>query len=97
MVEHSLYVHDHARGRGVASALLKALVDSIEAAGLWTIQSGIFPENTAGLAVHARAGFRVIGTRERVGRHHGVWCDTSSSNAAAPTSTERRLSRSRRE
>ncbi|MFK0126933.1 GNAT family N-acetyltransferase [Streptomyces nigra] len=75
VVEHSVYVHPAARGRGVASALLKALVDSTERAGIWTIQSGIFPENTASLAVHQRAGFRVIGTRERVGRHHGVWRD----------------------
>ncbi|GKQ41958.1 GNAT family N-acetyltransferase [Streptomyces sp. A012304] len=75
VVEHSVYVHPDARGRGVASALLKALIDSTEAAGIWTIQSGIFPENTASLAVHARAGFRVIGTRERIGRLHGVWRD----------------------
>ena len=75
VVEHSVYVHPGARGRGVASALLKALIESTEAAGLWTIQSGIFPENTASLAVHARAGFRVIGTRERIGRHHGRWRD----------------------
>ncbi|XHM65493.1 GNAT family N-acetyltransferase [Streptomyces nigra] len=75
VVEHSVYVHPAARGRGVASALLKALVDSTERARIWTIQSGIFPENTASLAVHQRAGFRVIGTRERIGRHHGVWRD----------------------
>ncbi|MFF9852449.1 GNAT family N-acetyltransferase [Streptomyces litmocidini] len=76
VVEHSVYVHPGARGRGVASVLLKALVDSTEAAGIWTIQSGVFPENSASLAVHARAGFRIIGTRERVGRHRGVWRDT---------------------
>ncbi|MFD7978447.1 GNAT family N-acetyltransferase [Streptomyces sp. NPDC059071] len=76
VVEHSVYVHPEARGRGVASALLEALVASTEAAGIWTIQSGIFPENAASLAVHARAGFRVVGTRERIGRHHGVWRDT---------------------
>ncbi|MFF7776887.1 GNAT family N-acetyltransferase [Streptomyces tanashiensis] len=76
VVEHSVYVHPEARGRGVASALLDALVASTEAAGIWTVQSGIFPENAASLAVHARAGFRVIGTRERIGRLHGVWRDT---------------------
>ncbi|MEU9234028.1 GNAT family N-acetyltransferase [Streptomyces subrutilus] len=75
VVEHSVYVHPDARGRGVAGRLLAALAGSTEAAGIWTIQSGIFPENTASLAVHARAGFRVIGTRERIGRHHGVWRD----------------------
>ncbi|GGT22558.1 N-acetyltransferase [Streptomyces tanashiensis] len=76
VVEHSVYVHPDARGRGVATTLLTALIESTEAAGIWTIQSGIFPENTASLAVHARAGFRVIGSRERIGRLHGVWRDT---------------------
>ncbi|GAA0835866.1 GNAT family N-acetyltransferase [Streptosporangium amethystogenes subsp. fukuiense] len=75
VVEHSVYVHPAARGRGVGSALLAALIASTEAAGIWTIQSGVFPENTASLALHARAGFRMIGTRERIGRHHGVWRD----------------------
>lgn len=75
VVEHSVYVHPAARGRGVAGALLGALVASTEAAGIWTVQSGIFPENTASLALHRRAGFRVIGTRERIGRHHGLWRD----------------------
>ena len=75
VVEHSVYVHPDARGRGVATALLRALIASTEAAGIWTIQSGVFPENTASLALHARCGFRVVGTRERVGRHHGIWRD----------------------
>ncbi|WP_328731951.1 GNAT family N-acetyltransferase [Streptomyces caniferus] len=75
VVEHSVYVRPDTRGRGVAAALLKALIDSTEAAGIWTIQSGIFPENTASLALHKRAGFRIIGTRERIGRHQGLWRD----------------------
>ncbi|WP_330261468.1 GNAT family N-acetyltransferase [Streptomyces sp. NBC_00539] len=75
VVEHSVYVHPDARGRGVARALLDALIVSTEAAGIWTIHCGIFPENTASLALHGRAGFRTIGTRERIGRHHGVWRD----------------------
>jgi L-amino acid N-acyltransferase YncA len=75
VVEHSVYVHPDARGRGVGTALLNALIASTEAAGIWTIQSGIFPENTASLALHARAGFREVGRRERIGQHHGVWRD----------------------
>ncbi|MET7391724.1 N-acetyltransferase family protein [Streptomyces sp. NPDC005529] len=67
VVEHSVYVAPATRGRGIASAPLMVLIDSTEAAGIWTIQSEIFPENTASLAVHERAGFRVIGTRERIG------------------------------
>ncbi|MCX4757139.1 GNAT family N-acetyltransferase [Kitasatospora purpeofusca] len=76
VVEHSVYVHPDARGRGVASRLLGALIVSTETAGIWTIQSGVFQENTASLAVHAKAGFRIIGTRERIGRHRGIWRDT---------------------
>ncbi|MFD2767989.1 GNAT family N-acetyltransferase [Micromonospora eburnea] len=75
VVEHSVYVDPAARGRGVARLLLDTLIASTERAGIWTIQSGVFPENTASLALHQRAGFRVVGTRERVGRHHGRWRD----------------------
>ncbi|MEO3876193.1 N-acetyltransferase family protein [Nonomuraea sp. B12E4] len=75
VVEHSVYVHPAARRRGVGSALLQALIASTEAAGIWTIQSGIFPENVASLRLHGHAGFRVIGVRERIGRHHDVWRD----------------------
>ena len=75
VVEHSVYVHPDARGRGVGRALLEALIESTESAGIWTIQSGIFPENTASLALHAASGFRTVGIREKLGRHHGVWRD----------------------
>jgi phosphinothricin acetyltransferase len=75
VVEHSVYVDPAARGRGVGRALLDALIAATEQAGIWTIQSGIFPENTASLRLHQRAGFRVVGTRERLGRHHGRWRD----------------------
>ncbi|MFI5925731.1 GNAT family N-acetyltransferase [Micromonospora sp. NPDC051543] len=75
VVEHSVYVDPAAQGRGVGRLLLDALITSTEGAGIWTIQSGIFPENTASLALHRRAGFRVIGVRERIGRHHDRWRD----------------------
>jgi L-amino acid N-acyltransferase YncA len=75
VIEHSVYVHPAARGAGVGRELLTALITSAQAAGIWTIQSGIFPENTASLALHLAAGFRVVGTRERLGRHHGRWRD----------------------
>ena len=75
VVEHSVYVAAAARGRGVGAALLRALIGSTEAAGIWTIQSGIFPENTASLRLHERAGFRVVGVRARLGRHRGRWRD----------------------
>ena len=75
VVEHSGYVDPGARGRGVGRRLLDALIASTEAAGIWTIQSGIFPENTASIALHTSAGFRIVGTRERIGQQHGRWRD----------------------
>ncbi len=75
VVEHSVYVDPAAAGRGVGRALLAAYIASTEAAGIWTLQAGLFPENAASLALHARAGFRVVGRRERIGRMRGQWRD----------------------
>ncbi|GAA3170117.1 GNAT family N-acetyltransferase [Nonomuraea salmonea] len=75
VVEHSVYVHPGCQAHGIGRALLTAFVAACEDAGVWTIQSGIFPENTASLALHQAVGFRMVGTRERVGCHHGVWRD----------------------
>src|SRR5262245_57082799 len=76
VIAHSVYVDPTQRRRGIGGALLAAIISSSEAAGIWTIQSGVFPENTASLRMHEQAGFRAVGTRERVGRHHGIWRDT---------------------
>jgi phosphinothricin acetyltransferase len=87
VVEHSVYVEPSARGQGAGIALLDALVASTEAAGIWTIQSGIFPENAASLALHGRAGFRVVGVRERIGRHRGGWRDVVLLERRSPVVT----------
>jgi L-amino acid N-acyltransferase YncA len=75
VVEHSVFVAARARRTGVGRALLTALVTSTEAGGIWTVQSGVFPENLASLALHAELGFRQVGRRERLGRHLGTWRD----------------------
>jgi phosphinothricin acetyltransferase len=75
VVEHSVYVHPAARGQGVGRQLLDTLITSTEAAGIWTIQSGIFPENTASVTLHHTVGFRDVGIRERIGQHYGRWRD----------------------
>jgi L-amino acid N-acyltransferase YncA len=75
VVEHSVYVHPAARGRKIGRLLLAKLIASTEAAGIWTVQSGIFPENTASIALHQAAGFRIVGRRERLARHNGRWRD----------------------
>ena len=81
VVEHSVYVHRDARGRRLGRLLLHAFVAASDAAGFWTIQSSVFPENVASLRLHTSAGFRAIGTRERIarselGEHAGQWRDT---------------------
>lgn len=75
VAENAVYIHPAARGRGVGEAVLRALIAEAEQAGIWTVQTGVFPENSASLALHQKVGFRVVGRRERIGRHHGVWRD----------------------
>lgn len=76
VAEVSVYVHSDSRGHGVGTALLQALITESERNGLWTLQAGIFPENTASLQLHEKAGFRTIGTREKIGQMNGIWRDT---------------------
>ncbi len=76
VAEESVYVEEQARGQGIGRGLLSALVDRADAAGIWTIQTSVFPENVASIELHRRCGFRVVGTRERIGQLRGVWRDT---------------------
>src|SRR5436305_906141 len=75
VAEISAYVAEEARGQGVGAALLAAAIESSERAGLWTLQTGVFPENEASLGLLRRFGFRGLGTQERIGRLHGIWRD----------------------
>jgi L-amino acid N-acyltransferase YncA len=76
VAEHSVYVSADARGRGVGRALMEALLASADEGGIWTIQTSIFPENDASLALHEKLGFRAVGRRERIAQLDGVWRDT---------------------
>jgi L-amino acid N-acyltransferase YncA len=76
VAEVSVYVAASARGFGVGGALMRALIEASERQGVWTLQSSIFPENHASVALHLKHGFREVGRRERIARHQGVWRDT---------------------
>jgi L-amino acid N-acyltransferase YncA len=75
VAEVSVYVAHAARGTGIGTKLLANLISESEAEGIWTLQAGIFPENTVSLALHTRAGFRIVGIRERLGSMSGRWRD----------------------
>lgn len=75
VAEVSVYVGDQWRGRGFGKMLLQELISQSEANGLWTLQSGIFPENTASIRLHEQCGFRIIGYREKIGQMNGTWRD----------------------
>lgn len=75
VAEVSIYIGQDARGKGLGRELMKALISESEKAGIWTLQSGIFPENLASIRLHERSGFRRIGHRERIGKLHGTWKD----------------------
>jgi L-amino acid N-acyltransferase YncA len=75
VAELSIYIASAMRGKGVGKALLAALIAESEAKGYWTLQTGIFPENKASLGLHQQAGFRLLGTRERIGKMGGRWRD----------------------
>ncbi|MDQ3777898.1 MAG: N-acetyltransferase family protein [Actinomycetota bacterium] len=71
----AVYIAERARGRGIGRLLMEALVHEAERRGLWTIEAWMFPENVASVELHRRCGFRVVGTRERIGQRDGVWRD----------------------
>jgi L-amino acid N-acyltransferase YncA len=75
VVEHSVYVAESARGQGIGRRLLEELIASTEAAGIWTIQTGIFPQNEGSIRLHESVGFDVVGRRKRLGRLNGEWRD----------------------
>ncbi|MBN1381808.1 MAG: N-acetyltransferase [Deltaproteobacteria bacterium] len=82
VAEVSLYIAAAYRGRGIGSSLLEALIQNSEKAGIWSLQAGIFPENTASLGLFKKNGFREIGRREKVGKmlngdHAGKWRDVT--------------------
>ncbi|MBO0360434.1 N-acetyltransferase [Hymenobacter sp. BT186] len=85
VAEISIYIAAEVRGQGVGRQLLQALIADSEVHGIWTLQAGTFEENTASIGLHTQAGFRVIGHRERIGQHHGMWRNTVQMERRSPT------------
>lgn len=75
VAEVSIYIGEPNRGLGIGRQLMEALILVSEAENLWTLQSGIFPQNRGSILLHEKAGFRYIGKRERVAKREGIWYD----------------------
>jgi L-amino acid N-acyltransferase YncA len=73
VAEVSIYVAHDARGKGIGRVLLQALIEQSEKHGIWTLQAGIFPENSSSVRLHKSCGFREVGLRERIGCLAGTW------------------------
>jgi len=76
VAEVSVYVSAASRRSGIGRKLLQSLIDESEQNGIWTLQAGMFPENTGSLALHQSCGFREVGRRRRIGKMNGIWRDT---------------------
>ena len=78
VAEVSVYVAANVRGKNIGSLLLRELINQSEQNDIWTLQSGIFPENVASISMHEKNGFRIIGYREKIGKMGNVWRDNIS-------------------
>jgi len=76
VAEVSVYVSESQRNKGIGRILMERLIKDSESNGIWTLQSGMFPENKATIALHQLFGFRIIGYREKIGKLSGVWRDS---------------------
>lgn len=73
--EVSIYVSTKSKNGGIGTELFTKLIEISEKEGFWTLQSSIFKENTASLNLHKKMGFREVGYREKIAKHHGIWRD----------------------
>lgn len=74
-VEHSVYVVEAFRGRGIATALMAELVARATAEGRHVMMAGICSTNTGSIALHERLGFTTVAVVPEVGRKFDRWLD----------------------
>ncbi|AYM99669.1 GNAT family N-acetyltransferase [Chryseobacterium sp. 3008163] len=76
VAELSIYISNNHKGKGIGKVLMQKLIEESERNGIWTLQSGMFPENKATVSLHQSSGFRMIGYREKIGKLRDTWRDT---------------------
>ncbi len=73
--EVSVYIQNDAKGKGLGKLLLNHLITESEAKEFWTLTASIFPENTASIHLHKKAGFHELGVRKRIAKQNNIWRD----------------------
>ncbi len=76
VAEISVYIHEDYRNRGVGKIIIQKLINESEQNGIWSLMSGVFPENEASIHIHVLEGFRIVGTREKIAKLDDIWRDT---------------------
>ena len=78
VIEDSVYVAPEAKGQGVGSLLMRALIETARAAGFRQIIAviGDGHADSASVRLHEKLGFRHSGRLEGSGYKHGRWLDT---------------------
>lgn len=84
VAEVSIYLSEKARGKGIGKMLLKALIEKSEDLGIWTLQAGIFPENTVSIKIHEACGFSLVGIRKKIGKMKEQWRDVALLERRSP-------------
>ncbi len=84
-VEHSVYVDQQFRGRGVGRRLLSAVIEAATTRQYHTMIGGIDADNAASIALHQSLGFTHCASIKQAGFKFGRWLDLEFYQLVLPT------------
>ena len=87
-VEHSVYVHQDHRGKGLGMQVMQALIAAARKRDVHAMLGGIDATNAGSIALHERLGFKHVGTLPQVGFKFGRWLDLAFYQLLLDTPTQ---------